>query len=235
MLGAGTTERRVGMLQGMAGTGNVTTEPHAFSCYADLGAAWHWCAAPGCSLSPSGCCKGGGWWGSLAPACTLWKVGRAWLQDPDVSAQVRGVAGATLLLDGGWALCPLGAGCGAGAALLVVADVAHSPLQAVNWAPLNVFPKPRSGPRMVTTSHCLDLMIRLVQQVRDCQGSVHPPGLGQDLGEVRDALTPLAENGLSVDGCRAYAQIWGGWGVDASALLSCTARRGQQLADAVAI
>ncbi|XP_049658466.1 transmembrane protein 44 isoform X3 [Accipiter gentilis] len=35
---------------------------------------------------------------------------------------------------------------------------------AVNWAPLNMFPKPRSGPRMVTTSHCLDLMIRLVQQ-----------------------------------------------------------------------
>lgn len=90
MLGAGTTQRRVGMLQGMAGTGNITltTGPHAFSCYADLGAAWHWCAAPGCSLSPSGCCKGGGWWGSLAPACTLWKVGRAWLQDPDVSAQV---------------------------------------------------------------------------------------------------------------------------------------------------
>ncbi|KAM9615993.1 uncharacterized protein ACIBXB_022142 [Morphnus guianensis] len=53
---------------------------------------------------------------------------------------------------------------GAGAALLVVADVAHSPLQAANWAPLNMFPKPRSGPRTVATSHCLDLMIRLVQQ-----------------------------------------------------------------------
>ncbi|XP_052660935.1 transmembrane protein 44 isoform X3 [Harpia harpyja] len=36
--------------------------------------------------------------------------------------------------------------------------------EAVNWAPLNMFPKPRSGPRMVATSHCLDLMIRLVQQ-----------------------------------------------------------------------
>ncbi|KAM9615563.1 uncharacterized protein ACIBXB_021963, partial [Morphnus guianensis] len=92
MLGAGATQRRgqrVSMLQGMAGTGNITltTGPHAFSCYADLGAAWHWCAAPRCSLSPSGHCKGGGWWGSLVPPCTLWKVGRAWLQDPDVSAQ----------------------------------------------------------------------------------------------------------------------------------------------------
>lgn len=90
----------------------------------------------------------------------------------------------------GWVLCPLGAGCGAGAALLVVADMAHSPLQAVNWAPLNMFPKPRSGPRMVTTSHCLDLMIRLVQQVRGCQGSVHPPGLGQDPGRS-GMLSPL--------------------------------------------
>ncbi|XP_029885171.1 transmembrane protein 44 isoform X5 [Aquila chrysaetos chrysaetos] len=57
---------------------------------------------------------------------------------------------------------------------------------AVNWAPLNMFPKPRSGPRMVATSHCLDLMIRLVQQTghsvarlpRDAQmgaaGSVPP-------------------------------------------------------------
>ncbi|XP_074889348.1 transmembrane protein 44 [Buteo buteo] len=36
--------------------------------------------------------------------------------------------------------------------------------EATNWAPLNMFPKPRSAPRMVTTSHCLDLMIRLVQQ-----------------------------------------------------------------------
>uniref|UniRef100_A0A663DXW9 Transmembrane protein 44 n=1 Tax=Aquila chrysaetos chrysaetos TaxID=223781 RepID=A0A663DXW9_AQUCH len=75
-------------------------------------------------------------------------------------------------------------------ALLVVADMAHSPLQAVNWAPLNMFPKPRSGPRMVATSHCLDLMIRLVQQVRGCQGSVHPPGLGQDLGRS-GMLSPL--------------------------------------------
>ncbi|XP_029885169.1 transmembrane protein 44 isoform X3 [Aquila chrysaetos chrysaetos] len=58
--------------------------------------------------------------------------------------------------------------------------------EAVNWAPLNMFPKPRSGPRMVATSHCLDLMIRLVQQTghsvarlpRDAQmgaaGSVPP-------------------------------------------------------------
>ncbi|XP_069648456.1 transmembrane protein 44 isoform X1 [Haliaeetus albicilla] len=36
--------------------------------------------------------------------------------------------------------------------------------EVANWAPLKTFPKPRSGPRMVTTSHCLDLMIRLVQQ-----------------------------------------------------------------------
>lgn len=55
------------MLQGTAGTGNVTltAEPHAFSCYADLGAAWCWCAAPRTSPGPSGCCEGGGWWGSL--------------------------------------------------------------------------------------------------------------------------------------------------------------------------
>ncbi|XP_063195155.1 transmembrane protein 44 isoform X4 [Chroicocephalus ridibundus] len=35
---------------------------------------------------------------------------------------------------------------------------------AANWVPLHVFPKPRTGPRMVATSHSLDLMIRLVQQ-----------------------------------------------------------------------
>ncbi|CAM9325711.1 unnamed protein product [Bubo scandiacus] len=35
--------------------------------------------------------------------------------------------------------------------------------EAAKWAPL-MFPKPRSGPRMVATSHSLDLMIRLVQQ-----------------------------------------------------------------------
>ena len=71
---------------------------------------------------------------------------------------------------------------GAGVALLVVADVACSPLQAANWALLNMFPKPRSGPRMVATSHCLDLMIRLVQQVRGCWGSVHPLGWGRIRG-----------------------------------------------------
>ncbi|XP_063195153.1 transmembrane protein 44 isoform X2 [Chroicocephalus ridibundus] len=36
--------------------------------------------------------------------------------------------------------------------------------EAANWVPLHVFPKPRTGPRMVATSHSLDLMIRLVQQ-----------------------------------------------------------------------
>ncbi|KAM6065312.1 transmembrane protein 44 [Theristicus caerulescens] len=36
--------------------------------------------------------------------------------------------------------------------------------EAASWAPLNMFPKPKSGRRMVATSHCLDLMIRLVQQ-----------------------------------------------------------------------
>ncbi|KAM6389531.1 transmembrane protein 44 [Pluvialis apricaria] len=35
---------------------------------------------------------------------------------------------------------------------------------AAKWVPLNTFPKPRPGPRMVGASHCLDLMIRLVQQ-----------------------------------------------------------------------
>lgn len=103
-----------------------------------------------------------------------------------------------------------GTACSVAAALLLVADAARSPLQAANWVLLNTFPKPKSGPRMVATSHCLDLMIGLVQQVRGCWGSVHPVGLGQDPGGVRDALTPLAENGLSADGCGVGAQIWGG-------------------------
>ena len=132
----------------------------------------------------------------------------------------------------GMGAVPLGAGCGVGAALLVVADVAHSPLQDAKWAPLNMFPKPRSGPRMVATSHCLDLMIRLVQQVRDCQGSVHPPGLGQDLGGSGMLLhlwQRMSSLQMNLGGVPRFG------GVNASALLPCTAGRGQQLADAVAM
>ncbi|XP_068810232.1 transmembrane protein 44 [Struthio camelus] len=36
--------------------------------------------------------------------------------------------------------------------------------ETADWAPLNMFPKSRSRPRTVAASHCLDLMIRLVQQ-----------------------------------------------------------------------
>lgn len=110
--GTETTQRRVSMLQGMAGTGNITltTGPHAFSCYADLGAAWHWCAAPGCSLSPIAA-RGGGWWGSLAPPRTLWKVGRAWLQDPDVSAQHCPAPTRVSCLWCGWSDATVGWGC----------------------------------------------------------------------------------------------------------------------------
>uniref|UniRef100_A0A8B9NY52 Uncharacterized protein n=1 Tax=Apteryx owenii TaxID=8824 RepID=A0A8B9NY52_APTOW len=62
-------------------------------------------------------------------------------------------------------------------AVLFIADVALSPLQTANWAPLNMFPKPRSRPRMVAASHCLDLMIRLVQQT-GCNAA-RLPGDGQ--------------------------------------------------------
>jgi len=93
------------------------------------------------------------------------------------------------------------------AALPAVADVDCSPVQAENWALLSMFRKLRSGPRLVATRHCLGLMIRLVQQVRDCWVSGLDAGVrGRILG-VRDALCPLAENGLSADGCGVCAQI----------------------------
>ncbi|XP_042653156.1 transmembrane protein 44 [Tyto alba] len=52
-------------------------------------------------------------------------------------------------------------------AILFITFVAKNQMDkqlAANWAPLTMFSKPRSGHRMVATSHCLDLMIRLVQQ-----------------------------------------------------------------------
>ncbi|XP_026710658.1 transmembrane protein 44 isoform X2 [Athene cunicularia] len=49
--------------------------------------------------------------------------------------------------------------------------------EAAKWAPLNMFPKPRSAPRMVAASHCLDLMIRLVQQTG--HGMARLPGEAQ--------------------------------------------------------
>uniref|UniRef100_A0A663N085 Transmembrane protein 44 n=1 Tax=Athene cunicularia TaxID=194338 RepID=A0A663N085_ATHCN len=113
----------------------------------------------------------------------------------------------------------------------VDADVSHSPLQAAKWAPLNMFPKPRSAPRMVAASHCLDLMIRLVQQVR-VPGLSAPPGGGAgSMGSGMLLHLWQRMSSLQMDlGCMPRFG-----GVDASALLSCTAGRGQQLADAVAM
>lgn len=131
-----------------------------------------------------------------------------------------------------------GTACSVAAGLLLVAEAARSPLQAANWVPLNTFPKPKSGPRMVATSHCLDLMIGLVQQVRGCWGSVHPAGLGQDPGGS-GMLSPLWQRMGSLRMAVGWVPRFGGagrrGGVDASTLLSCTAQGGPQLADASAM
>ncbi|KAM6356994.1 transmembrane protein 44 [Alca torda] len=103
--------------------------------------------------------------------------------------------------------------------------------EAANWVPLHMFPKPKTGPRMVATSHSLDLIIRLVQQVRGCWGPVQPPGLGQSLGGS-GMLSPLWQGMGSLQ--MLCAQIGAG-GVDASSLLPCTAGRGQHLADVFAM
>ncbi|XP_014801336.1 PREDICTED: transmembrane protein 44 isoform X2 [Calidris pugnax] len=75
--------------------------------------------------------------------------------------------------------------------------------EAAKWVPLNMVPKPRSGPRTVATSHSLDLMIRLVQQTghgvarlpRDAQmgaaGSVPPqPPVCPPLLTLHPGLSP---------------------------------------------
>lgn len=226
------------MLQGMADAGNITltTGPHVFSYYADWGAAWHWCAAPGCSPGPGGCCKGGrlvgvphhltpsGRWGG--PGCRIQTCQLSTILHPPRSP-VLGVAGATLLLDGDrccapWCRCSFPgcsrcgsfsfAGCKLGPASRVsktqdwAQDGGHQPL---------LRPDDQAGAagERLPGARCSPWGWG---RVRGCQGWSHPSGREWDL-------------------CRGCVPRLQGAGVDASSLLPCTAGRGRHLADAFAM